>query len=274
MRSRERDAVLRIGELSRRTGVSVPTLRAWERRYGLLQPQRTAGGQRLYTHDDVSRVLSVLRLAGEDWAVGAAAQRVAAHRGPPPEPDPSQRSQAAWPDTGATPARGSEEIVGGPETVGGSDEERAEHLVEAGRTGLSSPSRRATQLSRPRAASAVPGRRPDGLPDFDTEALKAVYQATRELLRIGKPSDAVAALVTLVHRLGGATTPARLAGADALPLDLSFGESEPILPVAEPFSLARLRLEALLPALIEDARHVVELVRWRQRVAGHGETDL
>ena len=39
---------LRIGELSRRTGVRTDTLRAWERRYGLLKPERTEGGFRLY----------------------------------------------------------------------------------------------------------------------------------------------------------------------------------------------------------------------------------
>lgn len=47
---------LRIGELSRRTGVAETTLRAWERRYGLLRPERSAGGFRLYGDDDVARV--------------------------------------------------------------------------------------------------------------------------------------------------------------------------------------------------------------------------
>jgi len=49
-------AVLRIGELSRRTGVSDHVLRAWERRYGLLQPVRSTGGFRLYSAADESRV--------------------------------------------------------------------------------------------------------------------------------------------------------------------------------------------------------------------------
>jgi hypothetical protein len=39
--------VLRIGELSRRLGVSDHVLRAWENRYGLLQPVRSPGGLRL-----------------------------------------------------------------------------------------------------------------------------------------------------------------------------------------------------------------------------------
>lgn len=52
---------MKIGELARRTGVSVDLLRAWERRYGLLQPRRTAGNQRLYSALDQRRVQLMLR---------------------------------------------------------------------------------------------------------------------------------------------------------------------------------------------------------------------
>jgi len=48
--------VLRIGELSRRVGVSEHVLRAWESRYGLLQPGRSSGGFRLFSETDVARV--------------------------------------------------------------------------------------------------------------------------------------------------------------------------------------------------------------------------
>jgi MerR family transcriptional regulator, light-induced transcriptional regulator len=48
--------LLRIGELSRRTGVSDHVLRAWERRYGLLKPARSVGGFRLYSVGDEDRV--------------------------------------------------------------------------------------------------------------------------------------------------------------------------------------------------------------------------
>jgi MerR family transcriptional regulator, light-induced transcriptional regulator len=48
--------LLRIGELSRRLGVSDHVLRAWESRYGLLQPVRSAGGFRLYSAADEWRV--------------------------------------------------------------------------------------------------------------------------------------------------------------------------------------------------------------------------
>jgi DNA-binding transcriptional MerR regulator len=47
---------VRIGELSRRTGVSPELLRAWEQRYGLLRPTRSDGGFRLYTADDERRI--------------------------------------------------------------------------------------------------------------------------------------------------------------------------------------------------------------------------
>src|SRR5918995_937123 len=47
---------LRIGELSRRTGVSPELLRAWEHRYGLLRPLRSDGGFRLYSAHDEQRI--------------------------------------------------------------------------------------------------------------------------------------------------------------------------------------------------------------------------
>jgi DNA-binding transcriptional MerR regulator/methylmalonyl-CoA mutase cobalamin-binding subunit len=47
---------LRIGEFSQRVGVSPERLRAWERRYGLLVPDRSSGGFRLYSDADVTRV--------------------------------------------------------------------------------------------------------------------------------------------------------------------------------------------------------------------------
>jgi DNA-binding transcriptional MerR regulator/methylmalonyl-CoA mutase cobalamin-binding subunit len=49
-------AMLRIGELSRRLGVSADLLRAWERRYGVLTPARSSGGYRLYSEVDEHRV--------------------------------------------------------------------------------------------------------------------------------------------------------------------------------------------------------------------------
>ncbi|MDX5371754.1 MAG: MerR family transcriptional regulator [Pseudomonadaceae bacterium] len=49
-----------IREVSRATGVNPVTLRAWERRYGLIQPTRTDSGHRLYSMADIEAVRSIL----------------------------------------------------------------------------------------------------------------------------------------------------------------------------------------------------------------------
>jgi MerR family transcriptional regulator, light-induced transcriptional regulator len=70
----QEQGLLRIGELSRRSGVSPELLRAWERRYGLLRPTRSPGGLRLYSADDLSRVREMQQhLAGGLAAAEAAA---------------------------------------------------------------------------------------------------------------------------------------------------------------------------------------------------------
>ncbi len=45
-----------IGVVSRMTGLSIPTLRAWEQRYGFPRSTRTGGGHRLYSHADIGRL--------------------------------------------------------------------------------------------------------------------------------------------------------------------------------------------------------------------------
>jgi DNA-binding transcriptional MerR regulator len=50
-----------IREVSRLTGVNSVTLRAWERRYGLIRPQRTPKGHRLYCREDIERVERILQ---------------------------------------------------------------------------------------------------------------------------------------------------------------------------------------------------------------------
>lgn len=70
------EKLFRIGELSRRVGVSVELLRAWERRYGLLAPERTRGGFRLYGDEDVSRVLQMRANLDRGFAAAEAARLV------------------------------------------------------------------------------------------------------------------------------------------------------------------------------------------------------
>jgi DNA-binding transcriptional MerR regulator len=65
--------LLRIGELSRRTGVSPELLRAWERRYSLLKPMRSTGGLRLYSSDDLERVTRMQQHLAEGLAAAEAA---------------------------------------------------------------------------------------------------------------------------------------------------------------------------------------------------------
>ncbi|WP_227370320.1 MerR family transcriptional regulator [Halomonas sp. M20] len=50
-----------IREVSRLTGVNSVTLRAWERRYGLIRPQRTPKGHRLYARQDIERIERILQ---------------------------------------------------------------------------------------------------------------------------------------------------------------------------------------------------------------------
>ena len=80
---------LRIGEFSRRVGVSPELLRAWEARYGLLRPDRTAGGLRLYSEDDERRVRLMLEQLAADMPASEAA-RLAVLAG-----DPGTRERAA-----------------------------------------------------------------------------------------------------------------------------------------------------------------------------------
>lgn len=55
-------ALYTISEFAKLCGVNATTLRAWQRRYGLLKPERTEGGHRLYSQADLERVLKVI-----DW---------------------------------------------------------------------------------------------------------------------------------------------------------------------------------------------------------------
>jgi DNA-binding transcriptional MerR regulator len=69
----DNSGLLRIGELSRRSGVSPELLRAWERRYDLLRPTRSAGGLRLYSAADLESVRAMQRHLAEGLAAAEAA---------------------------------------------------------------------------------------------------------------------------------------------------------------------------------------------------------
>jgi diguanylate cyclase (GGDEF)-like protein len=99
--------------------------------------------------------------------------------------------------------------------------------------------------------------RPPTPAGIDPAALVAVHEATRALLDATTPQEAVEVVLGLVTTLGAVVVPARLAAPNTLPLDLSFGTTEPLLAASEPAGIPRLHVEVLLPSFLEDARRVV-----------------
>ncbi|RKQ95868.1 MerR family transcriptional regulator [Kushneria sinocarnis] len=76
-----------IREVSRLTGVNSVTLRAWERRYGLIQPRRTPKGHRLYAREDIERVERILQWLNRGVPVSQVSElldRSASSTAPPP----------------------------------------------------------------------------------------------------------------------------------------------------------------------------------------------
>lgn len=64
-----------IGVVADRTGLSVHQLRAWERRYGAVEPSRTEGNHRLYSDDDVRRLALLYELTERGGRIGQLAGR-------------------------------------------------------------------------------------------------------------------------------------------------------------------------------------------------------
>jgi DNA-binding transcriptional MerR regulator/methylmalonyl-CoA mutase cobalamin-binding subunit len=72
-----------IKEAATRTGLTVAVLRAWERRYGVVAPTRTAGGYRVYDEAALGRLRSMRRLIDDGWSPSAAAAAINAGTDPP-----------------------------------------------------------------------------------------------------------------------------------------------------------------------------------------------
>jgi MerR family transcriptional regulator, light-induced transcriptional regulator len=68
--------VYSIKEAAARSGVSIPTLRAWERRYGVVAPIRTPSGYRLYDENAIARLRHMRTLVSSGWRPREAARRV------------------------------------------------------------------------------------------------------------------------------------------------------------------------------------------------------
>jgi DNA-binding transcriptional MerR regulator len=87
-------AMLRIGELSRRLGVSAHVLRAWERRYGVLNPARSEGGYRLYSEVDEHRIRVMQAHLARGLSAAEAAQASLREAPAHVSPDPSAAGEA------------------------------------------------------------------------------------------------------------------------------------------------------------------------------------
>ena len=87
-----------IKQAAIRTGLSIPTIRAWERRYAIVTPARTPTGYRLYDDAAIERLAAMRTLVEIDgWRPSQAAERIAspgldlstlARRGPRPDATP------------------------------------------------------------------------------------------------------------------------------------------------------------------------------------------
>jgi DNA-binding transcriptional MerR regulator/methylmalonyl-CoA mutase cobalamin-binding subunit len=65
-----------IRQASRLSGVSEASLRAWERRYGVVVPHRNESGYRLYDEEDLAAVSTMRRLVDDGWSPAEAADAV------------------------------------------------------------------------------------------------------------------------------------------------------------------------------------------------------
>lgn len=68
------DGLYPIRTVSSLTGINPVTLRAWERRYGIIKPQRTPKGHRLYTDQDIALIRRILQLMDQGVAIGQVKQ--------------------------------------------------------------------------------------------------------------------------------------------------------------------------------------------------------
>lgn len=107
------------------------------------------------------------------------------------------------------------------------------------------------------ACAAPNSQQGDGRVPGSGEMHRFVLEATRAVLRAECTEEVVGIAMALVRGLGGWTEPVRVADGRTLPIDLSFGVGEPLFPAAEQGSVARARIERVLPRFVDDARHLV-----------------
>src|SRR6188508_1370888 len=89
-----------------RSGVDASLIRAWERRYGVTRPERTPGGYRLYSDEEIARLRAMRELIERGWSAAQAATAAAGRQPTTARPEvPSPASSPAPPDLVAAAAR-------------------------------------------------------------------------------------------------------------------------------------------------------------------------
>jgi len=71
-----------ISEVCQQTGVEAVTLRAWERRYGLIKPKRTPKGHRLYSEANIEEIRQIVSWLNRGVAIGKVAALLTAAEAP------------------------------------------------------------------------------------------------------------------------------------------------------------------------------------------------
>ena len=84
-----------IREVARLTGINPVTLRAWERRYGLIEPKRTESGHRLYSVTDIGTIRQVMGWLERGVSVSKVAQLLASNS-PADDPQPVVSEYGEW----------------------------------------------------------------------------------------------------------------------------------------------------------------------------------
>jgi DNA-binding transcriptional MerR regulator len=126
-----------IGAVARMLDLTAATLRTWEARYGLVTPERSGGGQRLYSRDQVEQLRYVRRQV-EAGCRPAEAHRLLSERLARGDRPDVARMRVLLARSGPDAARVLGELVGGraPEALRACTGETPVVLVDPGGFGL------------------------------------------------------------------------------------------------------------------------------------------
>lgn len=216
-----------IRVVANRTGIAADTLRVWERRYGFPKPERRPGGSRIYSDDDIARLLLVGRALSEGYR--------------PSEVVPLSRGELEKIVGRAATSRSATSALGGAPTVDaiadalvGDDVDRVRTLLRAGAL-LHGPKGFVTELAHP-LAIAVGELWAAGRIEVRHEHLASALLTTQLRLLLGaneegvrRPIVVLATLPGEPHALGldmvavylaASLAAPRLLGADTPPADV------------------------------------------------------